>query len=615
MLLFFPSAQLTPFSRSRNKGLVIRIKGVEHTIPDADYPQITTRSEDTLTTEKTVWDGAGYPTTETLKEKADRKLQENLQILEDNLSGKSSKTTTLGKGAGPYAEVQKRLVPYASESGDVLIVETLSNDVILIENNTDANFYVLQNQRLSSLLCINCKNCKISALDSAVIASRTCRLIDCDNCTFIFEDVDVRKVECFRTTNCSIIFIGDEVVLENSRVIWREGCQNNTVNQGVMTVTTSAVRTQHRLTRSIPVPPTTINCQLCTTLYPVQHMHNLNIVDKTASGTPVITEAGLSLITELTPFTMNSLPGDERWNSSIPTAEDILQSLATLREAPFTLTKKDLRDIYDTERMEYEEPLEVVAEKAKEIALMMKAAKHCVLYSGAGISTSGGIPDFRGPQGVWTLRDKGLHVGGKDICGASPTLAHYAVTELARKLLIRFVITTNMDGLHLRSGLPNHLLVELHGCCYKEWCSGCGKYFMRAYDVAEGTNTREHWTKRRCNFCNTQLQDTIVHFSETYRSQMDPMTAMYHSRTADLAIVMGTSMCVQGAASYPDKVLKNPGGKMVIVNLQNTPYDKLAAVRVFARTDTFMKALLTALEITEFDQQTDCIQQWDENMS
>ena len=68
-------------------------------------------------------------------------------------------------------------------------------------------------------------------------------------------------------------------------------------------------------------------------------------------------------------------------------------------------------------------------------------------------------------------------------------------------------------GLHRRSGLPGHLLVELHGCCYKEYCEGCGMFYMRNFDVLDGPHGRDHYTGRKCRWCFGKLQDTIVHFS------------------------------------------------------------------------------------------------------
>jgi len=157
---------------------------------------------------------------------------------------------------------------------------------------------------------------------------------------------------------------------------------------------------------------------------------------------------------------------------------------------------------------------------------------------------------------------------------ARPTKTHYAITQLARKHLIHFVISTNMDGLHLRSGLPRHMIVEQHGNCYKEICENCQTEYYRQYDTLKTVvHSRKHHTGRHCTWCGGQLQDTIVHFSENFRGEHVQPISMHHARKCDLAIVMGTSMNVQPAAAYPDKALKSPGGKLVIVNLQKTPYD------------------------------------------
>jgi NAD+-dependent protein deacetylase sirtuin 6 len=217
--------------------------------------------------------------------------------------------------------------------------------------------------------------------------------------------------------------------------------------------------------------------------------------------------------------------------------------------------------------------------------------------------------DFRGPNGVWTLREKGK-LQGRVVDKYYPTLSHYAVTELARRGLVKYVISTNMDALHFRSGLPGHLLNEQHGNKHKERCEKCAMEFFRQYDTLETvTSTRSHLTGRNCTFCGGRLRDTIVHFSEPVKPE-DMMLAMYNARKSDLAVVIGTSMNVQPAASFPDKCFKN-GGKLVIINLQKTPYDSLASIRIFAKCDDVMRMLMEELTIYEFSVTTDIIDTWD----
>ena len=159
-----------------------------------------------------------------------------------------------------------------------------------------------------------------------------------------------------------------------------------------------------------------------------------------------------------------------------------------------------------------------------------------VSFSFGGILTV--IEDFRGPKGVWTMRDKG-EVVFRSSMKAQPTLSHYGITELARAGLLKFVVSTNMDALHLRSGLPVHMLSEQHGNKHKERCEQCDSEYYRQYDTLETvTSTRGHYTGRICTFCNGKLKDTIVHFSESLHPK-DMTMALYHARASDLAVVMG----------------------------------------------------------------------------
>jgi len=238
---------------------------------------------------------------------------------------------------------------------------------------------------------------------------------------------------------------------------------------------------------------------------------------------------------------------------------------------------------------------EVVNEAVLKIVELLKNATHTVIYTGAGISTSAQIPDFRGPQGAWTLRDKGQHASGVEMVDAFPTYAHCAITELVKQGLVKFVISTNMDGLHRRSGLPAENIVELHGNTYREICEKCNKEYMRSFDVTDTVvNYRDHITMRNCDDCGGRLKDTIVHFCENMRDN-EIRLAEQQARKADLALVMGTSMNVHPAASLCNKALRNKNGSMVIVNLQKTPYDNVATVKLHCKTDEFMKLLMEKL--------------------
>ncbi|GMQ07411.1 hypothetical protein CsSME_00051606 [Camellia sinensis var. sinensis] len=119
--------------------------------------------------------------------------------------------------------------------------------------------------------------------------------------------------------------------------------------------------------------------------------------------------------------------------------------------------------------------------KIKKLALMIQKSKHLVVFTGAGISTSCGIPDFRGPKGVWTLQREGkdVHEASLPFHRAMPSMTHMALVELEKASFLKF----NVDSLHLRSGIPREKLAELHGNSFKEICSKCGVEYLRDFEV------------------------------------------------------------------------------------------------------------------------------------
>ncbi len=115
----------------------------------------------------------------------------------------------------------------------------------------------------------------------------------------------------------------------------------------------------------------------------------------------------------------------------------------------------------------------------------IRASKHIVIFTGAGISTPCGLPDFRGPNGIWTLRKKGLPLPplNTPFFAAKPSYTHAAIATLAQRGIVRFVVSQNVDGLHVRSGLPLDRLAELHGNCFVERCMRCGRRYLRDFEM------------------------------------------------------------------------------------------------------------------------------------
>jgi len=167
------------------------------------------------------------------------------------------------------------------------------------------------------------------------------------------------------------------------------------------------------------------------------------------------------------------------------------------------------------------------------------------------------------------------------------------------------LVSTNVDGLHRRAGSSADKLAELHGNCYKEYCPSCLQENLRRFDV--GLGRKDHKTARSCETCKVSLKDTIIHFGENLPDRDLNLTAEQAS-LSDVALVLGTSMRVQPACNFPSKALKNRG-KMIIVNLQKTPYDKYASLIIRARTDHVMELLTKelGLSVPKYDEEEDVI--------
>eukprot|EP01105_Mastigella_eilhardi_P008434 TRINITY_DN2044_c0_g1_i2.p1 TRINITY_DN2044_c0_g1~~TRINITY_DN2044_c0_g1_i2.p1 ORF type:complete len:308 (-),score=91.20 TRINITY_DN2044_c0_g1_i2:161-1084(-) len=246
---------------------------------------------------------------------------------------------------------------------------------------------------------------------------------------------------------------------------------------------------------------------------------------------------------------------------------------------------------------EHFDPPEEVASKIAAVVEMVKASKNLVFFTGAGISTAAKLPDYRGPEGLWTLRLKGQEPkAGLPVEKAVPTLTHYAIKHLVDINVCKFLISTNVDGLHRRSGVPPQKLADLHGDCFRERCKKCNCVYTRLSSVLPPFlkwSCNDHRTNRQCDRCGQLLEDTIINFGELIDDNV-LCTAIAHAKEADLVIVLGSSLRVPCSCHIP-KLAK----QMVICNLQKTPYDASAAVRIFARTDDFTRGLMTGLGIPE----------------
>lgn len=247
----------------------------------------------------------------------------------------------------------------------------------------------------------------------------------------------------------------------------------------------------------------------------------------------------------------------------------------------------------------------LLQQKVQQLAAMVRSSRHTVIFTGAGISTSAGIPDFRGPTGVWTRELRGEiipeHEKNANLFNtAKPTLTHITLASLAEKSLVHHIISQNVDGLHLRSGLSPDMLSELHGNIFMEICDKCHKRYLRDYDVG-GMGLQLTGNTCEDPVCGGPLRDFAVDW-DTELPEDIFRRGRAEIRRADLVLCLGTSLRIRPAGNMPlavKRINKNRGyaGKLVIVNLQKTHLDKHASLRIFHYCDEVMKQLCTSLNL------------------
>ena len=277
----------------------------------------------------------------------------------------------------------------------------------------------------------------------------------------------------------------------------------------------------------------------------------------------------------------------------------------------------------EEEKKEYFDSPEELDNKVMMLAEMIISSQHFVAFTGAGISTSTGIPDYRsgyntvletGP-GCWETAAnkqkyaKAQKTGDKSvkkpadkgtlrtsIQKAYPSKTHMALVELTEKDHLKFVVSQNVDGLHRKSGIPPQNLAELHGNTNLEVCTQCGREHMRDNRVRTAQHVKEHKTGRICDTlgCGGALIDSIINFGENLNENILELGEQ-NCQHADLCLVMGSSLRVTPAADMPKSTAAN-GGNLVICNLQKTPLDNYATLCIYAKCDDIMELLMKKLD-------------------
>ncbi len=248
--------------------------------------------------------------------------------------------------------------------------------------------------------------------------------------------------------------------------------------------------------------------------------------------------------------------------------------------------------------------------RIERVADLILESHRLVVFTGAGISTESGIPDFRGPAGLWTRFDpddftidkflnnpdsrrKQWHIFREGLLSdkALPNAAHIAIAELHRLGKLDCVITQNIDNLHQKAGVPDDKVFELHGNMKWAVCLDCARRFPFE-EIKSRLDSSEAIPD--CPSCRGMLKPDIVMFGEQlpYRVLEE---AGRRSRAADLFIVIGSTLVVYPAAYMPTYALAS-GAKLVIISLGDTPLDREATVLISARAGDTMAAIVNRVK-------------------
>ncbi len=245
--------------------------------------------------------------------------------------------------------------------------------------------------------------------------------------------------------------------------------------------------------------------------------------------------------------------------------------------------------------------------EAATLAKHIEAANRVVVFTGAGISTESGIPDFRSPGGVWSKMQpiyfqdfvadrEARREGWRRVfertagwTGASPNAGHFAIAKLVEMGKVTSVITQNVDNLHQDGGVPDEKVVEVHGNASYAKCLNCGKRYD--YEML-----RPRWEADEditCDFCGGLVKSATISFGQAMPE--DKMVfAESEALSCDLMIALGSSLVVYPAANIP-LIAKQNGAKYVIINREETDHDVYADMVIQSEIGPLLRETMSEL--------------------
>jgi NAD-dependent deacetylase len=251
---------------------------------------------------------------------------------------------------------------------------------------------------------------------------------------------------------------------------------------------------------------------------------------------------------------------------------------------------------------------------ADQLASLLRTARHVLVFTGAGVSTRSGIPDYRGPQGTWTRRQPTTYQSfmSSDAArreywdykleswdawrDAEPNATHVAGVELERAGRLEMLVTQNVDGLHSKAGTTDERLVELHGTNNAVECQSCGE---RSEPAAHFESFRATGVPPLCA-CGGFLKPATISFGQSLRHE-DLERAQRAALACDLVVALGSTLSVYPAAGIP-LIAANNGAPYAIINSGETDHDGMREVTLRIEGDVseiFPAAVRVALNDDE----------------
>lgn len=239
---------------------------------------------------------------------------------------------------------------------------------------------------------------------------------------------------------------------------------------------------------------------------------------------------------------------------------------------------------------------------------LAKASPRIVALTGAGISTESGIPDYRGPGGVWerrsppTLDDfrtnpetrraywEGRRTSYPALAAAQPNVGHLALAAMAAAGHLTGVITQNIDGLHQAAGIPEERVIELHGSAHRVRCLDCGTVWPAA-EIQDRLTAGE--SEPACEHCGGPLRAATILFGEPLPPlALQQAIALAHG--CDLMLIVGSSLVVRPASQLP-VLAQRADARLAIINRTPTPLDPLADVRIIGEAGPVLSVLAESM--------------------